>query len=182
MAVSKRYSRLKIAFEEDSAAPPTPGSSAKKTPSKGTGQRKDDEEDTPTKTPKTPKRKRAATSKTIKITKTDDEDDASKSKRAKATPKSKPKPKHGFRASEHKESSVQAAVKGEPEEDEGDVFLDASETPTAAFGPGMYTRGESEEVCKSNLLLPGRLDTSGANGSSARLQILGGIRSGTGYG
>lgn len=116
----------------------------KKTPSKAKVKAEDEGEGTPT---ATPKRKRTpAKKKAIEQDKEDtegDEDENAKLKRAKATPKSKPKPKNAFRASDRKKEAeeAQAVVKGEPVDDDGDVFLDAPEQVGAAAD-------EEDEVCK----------------------------------
>ncbi|KAG9203965.1 hypothetical protein G6514_002126 [Epicoccum nigrum] len=127
-AVSKRWSRLKLSIEREDAPPSTTAAAASsKTPTKGKTKGKAkaeaDDSDSPT---TTPNRKRAF--KTVNDTDSGEDGDVLKLKRAKATPKSKPRPKAAFRASDKKE------VKSEPE---NDIFSDAHEhlVPKAESDP-----------------------------------------------
>ncbi|KAF3044025.1 hypothetical protein E8E12_006916 [Didymella heteroderae] len=134
-AVSKRYSRMKLAFERGDAPPPsTPSkgknaaaSTPKKTPAKGKVKSDDDDDEaTPT---TTPKRKRTPAKKKLDYAEIDDEDEQDeKPKRAKSTPKAKRRPTNAFRASDEKPQTV---VKGEPVDSDGDVFTDAPEQALA---------------------------------------------------
>ncbi|KAF9694415.1 hypothetical protein EKO04_007475 [Ascochyta lentis] len=127
-ACSKRYSRLKLAFENVDTPPRTPSKAGK---SKTT-------DDTPTATPKrkrTPAKK-AGADKFQTATDSDEDEEPAKPKRAKSTPKAKPKPKNGFRAGDVKSAeAAQAVIKNEPIDDDGgddsDVFLDAQERAVA---------------------------------------------------
>ncbi|KAF3003563.1 NADPH:quinone reductase [Curvularia kusanoi] len=122
-AVSKRFSRLKLAMENGAAPPSAPATAnsspeaVKKTPTKGNGKAKDDEDIMATPT----KRKRIVK----EVDPKDNEDDSKGNeddgeeigltpKRSKATPKSKPRPKMGFRASDEKNA---VNVKEEPEDE-----------------------------------------------------------------
>ena len=151
-AVSKRFSRMKLAFERGDAPPPstpTNGSKAaanpKKTSSKAKVKTEEDDEGTPT---TTPKRKRTPSKKKMDYTEAEDDDEEldEKPKRAKSTPKAKPRPKNGVRASDEKNASEepQTVVKGEPTESDGDVFTDAREQVSAAID----AEGDIDEVCK----------------------------------
>ncbi|KAF3052540.1 hypothetical protein E8E11_002742 [Didymella keratinophila] len=111
--VSKRYSRMKLAFERGDARPPsTPTKSSKaaatrkKTPSKVKVKTEEDGEATPT---TTPKRKHTPSKKKVGYTEADEDEDEDeedeKPKRAKSTPKTKPRPKNAFRASDDKKPS-----------------------------------------------------------------------------
>lgn len=135
-AVSKRYSRLKLSLQQGDAPPKSPSKSVKS-------------ECTPT---TTPKRKRSTAGK-VKSTESGDGEDEDNltPKRAKTTPKSKPRPKNGFRAGELKEA-VEAVdvVKSEVEDD--DVFADAREQFAAGFDMNVET--ELDEVCKFDLPPP----------------------------
>lgn len=157
-ACSKRYSRLKTAFENGDAAPkmPTKGSnSAPTTPSKitqkSTATAESDDDDTGIPTP-TPKRKRALAQENpeceVKATSETDEEEAFiKPKRVKSTPRSKAKPKNGFRASDQNVEAEEAKVviKGEPVDEDSDVFFDA---PQQAYTYGTSATDE-DEICKS---------------------------------
>jgi hypothetical protein len=138
-AVSKRWSRLKKTIEQGDAPPSTAAaSSTKKTPSKGKA-KAEGNDDTP---PVTPKRKRG--SKAVCGTDSGDEEDGLEPKKAKATPKSKPRPKTAFRASDKKKAS---SVKTEPEDEVEDVFTDAHEH--LALASSLKAESDLEEVCKS---------------------------------
>lgn len=133
-ACSKRWSRLKLAFEKGD--PATPAKSAPVTPRKDPkAMSKNDVESTPT---ATLKRKRTPVKKIVDTTEDDeDEEVGAKPKRAKSAVKVKPRPKNAFRASDEKESKI--TVKDEHSEESSDVFVDA---PQEAAGV------ETEEVCK----------------------------------
>ena len=151
-AASKRYSRMKQAFEQDVAAPgASPRSPVKTVQTKGKGTSKkaqattasdDDIEATPT-----PKRKRASPKKKAvagdeekyKPQSDDDDDDhedGKKSKRARtAKAKAAPKPKAGTKAKNTAKSDINlptptteatTLIKGEPV-DGNDAFYDAQE-------------------------------------------------------
>lgn len=135
-ACSKRWSRLKLAFERGDAPLSTPSKakSAPATPQKTPGKvaSKKNAAGTPT---DTPKRKRAAAKKTTDFV--GDEEEIATPKRAKGTPKAKPRPKNAFRASDEKEAQEkETLIKGEPAE-EGDVFVDAPEE-ICKFAPAPY--------------------------------------------
>jgi hypothetical protein len=157
----KRYSRLKIACEKGDTPPFTPSKgdksvmgTPKQTPSKTKVKTEDDGEGTPTATSK--RRRTSAKKETIEQ---DDEkfrpdagddleEEDTASKRAKATlkSKSKPKPMNGFRASDHKRETEQAQtpVKGEPVDDDADVFFDAPEQAAA----NDVAADLEDEICK----------------------------------
>lgn len=151
-AVSKRYSRMKLAFERGDEPPPstpTKGNKAaatpKKTPSKAQFKTQDDEDGTPTTTSKrkrTPAKKKACSAEAA-----DDEDEQDdKPKRVKSTPKARPRPKNAFRASDENRASEEprTVVKGEPVESDGDVFMDAPEQASAEAD----AKGDIDEICK----------------------------------
>ncbi|KAF2032613.1 hypothetical protein EK21DRAFT_109685 [Setomelanomma holmii] len=153
-AASKRYSRMKQAFETGEAAPgsnsaspapKTPGSTSRKKKSPAAD---DDGEVTPTPTPTpTPKRKRATPKKkTVEENKinikqdpeVEDEDEAMENhspKRGKVTkPKVNPKPKVNGKAMAKKEASAATTdteattiVKEEVQDEESQHFVDAKE-------------------------------------------------------
>lgn len=133
---------MKQKLEQGDAAPTTPVKvksapvTPKKTPSKATFKTSD--EFTPS------KRKRSPAKKVIDTTEDEEEGEIKATpKRAKSTPKAKPRPKHGFRTSDKKETvKTGIVVKGEPHEDD-DVFADALEQPTADL--------KVEEVCKFSI-------------------------------
>lgn len=163
-ACSKRWSRLKLAFERGDAPPSTPSKSKsgpatpRKTPAKVTP--KTNADGTPI---ATPKRKRTPAKKTADEGEDEEEDEADeKPKRAKGTPKTKPRPKNSFRASDDKDDhAAETVVKGEPAED-GDVFVDAP-----------------EEICKcaSSLFLSLHrcCESNGADSLSAHVRLLRGV-------
>ena len=172
-ACSKRYSRLKIAFDKGDAPPSTPSKATpatpKKTPRTSKTKTEDGGEGTPTATPKRkrtlPKKKAVDDDEQKFKAETDDdqEGEVAKPKRAKTTPnaKAKPKPKNGFRASDNRKEAeeAQTVIKSEPVEDDGDVFLDAPEQAAV----NVDAEGEVDEVCKFihllPLLLPGAIST-----------------------
>lgn len=143
---------MKLAFERGDAPPPstpTKGmkdavATPKKTPAKTKVKSEDDGEDTPT---TTPKRKRTPAKKIV-YTEAEDEDGEQdeKPKRAKSTPKTKPRPKNAFRASDEKTPSEepQAVVKEDLVDSDGDVFTDAPEQVEADID----AEGVLDEVCK----------------------------------
>ncbi|KAJ4379869.1 hypothetical protein N0V86_005053 [Didymella sp. IMI 355093] len=177
-ACSKRYSRLKLAFERGDAVPSTPGKankSATVTPKKTPLKAKVNTEDGESTATSTPKRKRTAAKKVDYAESEDDEEDQDEQpKRAKSNPRPKPRPKNGFRASDEKMPSAesQSVVKGEPNESDGDVFTDAPEQALA----DVDAEGEIDEVCKCNPpplhLAPFSLDEDGADTPSAHLNLL----------
>ncbi|OSS45164.1 hypothetical protein B5807_09143 [Epicoccum nigrum] len=132
-AVSKRYSRLKLSIERGdgppsaaqatSSSPPATPAASKKPSTKGKAKGKAEDGDSPT---PTPKRKRA--SKAATAVDSDDDEVGLELKRAKTTPKSKPRPKAAFRASDKK------GAKSEPDQD---IFSDAHEylVPKAESDP-----------------------------------------------
>ncbi|KAF2631146.1 hypothetical protein BU25DRAFT_386072 [Macroventuria anomochaeta] len=153
-ACSKRYSRMKIAFERGDAPPSTPSKTApgtpKKTPQKSTVKTEDDGEGTPTTTPKrkrTPAKKNKAVDQEEAQAEDDEDEEGAEPKRAKSTPKAraKPKPKNAFRASDQKKETeeAQTIVKGQPVDNDGDVFLDALEQVAS----DVDAEGEVDEVC-----------------------------------
>ena len=161
-ACSKRYSRLKLAFERGDAPPSTPGksipSTPKKTPHKCKGNVDDDGDGTPS---STPKRKRTPTKKVADDnnnkskpnSESDDEEDP-RLKRVKSISKLrlKPKPKNAFRASDQNNETQKGTIIAENEVvgDDDDVFLDAPEqaaTDTTATD-------EEDQVCRFTLCSP----------------------------
>ncbi|KAJ4346076.1 hypothetical protein N0V95_005751 [Ascochyta clinopodiicola] len=165
-ACSKRYSRLKLCFDKGDALPPTPSKAStlapttpQQTPRKSKLKTGDGGEDMPT-TPAS-KRKRTPAKKftadladKFKAEMTEDEEEEhTKPKRAKSTPKTKPKPRNAFRASDNKGvGDLQPGIKNEPVEDnggedDGDVFLDAHEQASAHIDPNADS--DVDEVCKS---------------------------------
>ncbi|KAL1652822.1 hypothetical protein SLS61_004442 [Didymella pomorum] len=154
-AVSKRYSRMKLAFERGDEPPPstpTKGNKAaatpKKTPSKAQFKTQDDEDGTPTTTSKrkrTPAKKKACSAEAA-----DDEDEQDdKPKRVKSTPKARPRPKNAFRASDENRASEEprTVVKGEPVESDGDVFMDAPEQTSAEAD----AKGDIDEISPTSV-------------------------------
>ncbi|KZM25880.1 hypothetical protein ST47_g2942 [Ascochyta rabiei] len=149
-ACSKRYSRLKIAFDKGDAPPPTPTKASKsapttpkQTPRKSKLKTEDDSEDTPT-TPVSKRKRTPAKKPTASLadkfkpeTDEDEEEERAKPKRAKSTPEVKRKPKNAFRASDNKGiEETQPVVKGEPvddsnNDDDDHVFFDAREQASA---------------------------------------------------
>lgn len=92
----------------------------------------------------TPKRKRTP-AKANYAASEDEEDEFEKPKRARATPKSKSRPKNSFRASDEQATDTPTVtVKGEPVEEEWDVFTDAREQPVTGAG----FEDELDEVCE----------------------------------
>lgn len=189
-AVSKRYSRLKLAFERGDAPPlstPTMSNKAiatpKKTPEKAKVRNGVVEQGTPT---TTPKRRRAPAKKKVGSAGVtdDDKDEAEKPKRAKSNPEAKPRPKNGFRASDEEKTpeEPQPVVKGGPIESDDDIFTDAPEHA----GANVDVDGEIDEACKCirsppslSRLAPFVLARYGANTTRpAHIDLLGQVRAG----
>jgi len=188
-AVSKRYSRMKLAFERgDAPLPSTPTkctkavAAPKKTPSKAKVKTEEDGEATST---TTPKRKRTPSKKKVDYVEADEDEEDEKPKRAKSPPKTKPRPKNAFRASDDKKPSKEPqTVKSEPTESDDDVLTDAREQVSA----GIDAEGEVDKICKCihplSLSVPAPLSLveDGADTLSAHFYLLQAVRSRKGNG
>jgi hypothetical protein len=182
-AVSKRYSRMQLAFERGDAPPPsTPikgkkdvAATPKKTPAKTRVKSEGDDEAMPT---STPKRKRTPSKKKVDYTEAEDDEEErdEKTKRAKSILKAKPRPKNAFRASDdEKPSKMSQTVKSEPTESDDDVFTDTREQGPADID----AESEVDEVCKCfhplplPILAPLSLVEDGTDTLSVHFDLLG---------